>query len=248
MNNRATTILALSLLLLSPIAAQARTKDSGLTPYMQNFEGLNQANASALSADGWLVYGNVFSPDHSTYYYGYGSYPAPNNSGGFCGIDFVTGAPAEGAQDMVVYSDYNNSGAMSAGDQVEANVYQQQTIGAADVGHTWEFRYDAKLGNLVAPSTAAAFIKTLDPNNGYATVVFLTNNSTTLPGDTWTQGLAIDLTITPALVGQLLQFGFMATASNYVGSGVFYDNISFQNLSATPTHSESWGQLKSIYR
>jgi hypothetical protein len=38
---------------------------------------------------------------------------------------------------------------------------------------------------------------------------------------------SISITIAPGLVGQILQFGFANTASNYKGSGVFYDNVSF---------------------
>ena len=41
-------------------------------------------------------------------------------------------------------------------------------ISLDDLG-TWSFDFQAKLGNLEGGTTALAFIKTLDPNNGYMT-------------------------------------------------------------------------------
>jgi hypothetical protein len=240
MSSKATTAFAAAFLLLAPVASHA-----ALSVYSQDFEALSQPAPNALSADGWKIFANVFSPDHTVYYYGYGVFPAPNNTGGFCGIDFLPGTPPQGYQDLVVYSDYNN-GDHANGNQIEANVFQEQTVSAPDVGGTWKFRFDAKLGNLEAPSTAFAFIKTLDPGAGYAMTHFVTANMTAIPS-TWGT-FEISLAIDPALVGQILQFGFMNTASNYKGSGVFYDNISLRNDSVVPTRTTSWGRVKSLYR
>lgn len=219
MSLRATTVLAGALLLLVPAASQAN-----LSAYTQNFETLVQLDPAALQNDGWVVYGNVFSPDHSTYYYGYGPFPAPNPGGGFCAIDAGQGGPEQGTQQLSVYSDYNNVD-HGNGNLVESNVYREQTIGAADVGKTWSFQFDAKRGNLVAPSTALAFIKTLDPSAGYATTNFLSLDTTAIP-DTWTNHW-IAITINAGLVGQLLQIGFANTATHYDASAIFYDNLSF---------------------
>ena len=41
------------------------------------------------------------------------------------------GGPDQGAQQMSVFSDYENGGAQAAGDLIEANVYQEQIIGTA---------------------------------------------------------------------------------------------------------------------
>lgn len=240
MKSSVTIALAAAFLLAAPTFAQA-----DLAAYGQDFEGLAQGSPSALGDDGWFVFGNVFSPDHSTYYYGYGPFPAPNNSGAFCGIDFLPATPENGTQDMVVYSDYNN-GDHGAGNQIEANVFQQQVVGPADVGNTWRFEFDAKLGNLEAPTTALAFIKTLDPNAGYATTNFLTVDMTSIPAIF--SPYSLQITITPDLVGQVLQFGFSNTASNYKGSGVFYDNINWNNEQATPTTHATWGSVKARYR
>ena len=73
--------LAAALVIAAPVVGRA-----AISPYSQNFETLVKTSATALSADGWVVFGNVFSPDHSTYLYGYGTFPAPNGGNGFCAI------------------------------------------------------------------------------------------------------------------------------------------------------------------
>jgi hypothetical protein len=45
--------------------------------------------------------------------------------------------------------------------------------------------------------------------------------------------MTLDLT-DPLLQGQLLQIGFATTASNFEGSGVFYDNIEVETTPAAP--------------
>ena len=238
MFSRATSALAAVVLFLAPAVSQA-----DLASYSQNFESLTQSDPAALANDGWLVYGNVFDLAHN-YLYGYGSFPAPNGTGAFCAIDAGQGGPAQGVQQLSVYSDYNNSD--QATRLIEANVYHEQQIGVADVGEVYIFRFDAKRGNLVSPTEALAFIKTLDPNAGYATTNFITYNTTGIPTDWGTYSISI--TITPGLVGQILQFGFNSTTTNYAGSGVFYDNISFARDMGTPTVSGTWGRLKGLYK
>jgi hypothetical protein len=78
-----------------------------------------------------------------------------------------------------------------------------------------------------------AFIKTLDPSNGYALTNFLTVDTSALPATWGTYSLS--LPITAGLVGQILQIGFSNTATSYISSGVFYDNIYwFQDLTGVP--------------
>lgn len=225
MFQRARTFIAAVLLIAVPSLGQA-----AITPYSQNFEGLVKSNPAALSADGWVVYGNVFSPDHTTWYYGYGTFPAPNGGAAFCAIADGQGGPEQGNQQLSVYSDYNNTD-HALGYQIEANVFREQSIAAADVGTTWTFEFSAKLGNLVPPSTALAFIKTIDPANGYATTNFVTANMTAIPA-TWNT-YSVSLTIDAGLVGQLIQFGFNSTATGYISSGVFYDNLRWLRTSTT---------------
>jgi len=152
----------------------------------------------------------------------YGPFPAPNPGGGFCAIATGQGGTAQGTQQLSVYSDYNNIDHAILR-RIESNVYREQTVGAGDVGDTWSFQFDAKLGNLTGSSTALAFIKTLNPSAGYALTNFVTINTTAIP-TTWAT-YTISLPIDATLVGQLFQVGFLCNATNYEGSGVFYDNI-----------------------
>jgi hypothetical protein len=239
MQLRATTFLVAAALCLVPAVSRA-----ALSTYTQDFEGLVQADPAALGNDGWRYFGNVFSPA-LVYLYGYGPGPAPNGGPGFSAIAAGQGGPAQGAQQLVVYSDYNN-GDHANGNLIEANVFQEQAIGAADVGNLWEFRFDAKLGDLLPPTTALAFIKTLDPNAGYALSNFITLDTTALP-TTWGT-YAISIPIGPGLVGHILQIGFANTTTNYVPSGVLYDNINFTSTGPTPAETTTWGRMKALYR
>jgi hypothetical protein len=215
-----------------------------LVPYSQDFEGLNQASVTALGDDGWLVFANVFGPDWG-YWYGYGVFPAPNDGGGFCQIALAEGGAAQGAQQLVVFSDYNNVDHANNA-YIESNVFQEQAIEAGDVGVTWIFDFQAKMGNLELDSTALAFIKTLDPNNGYATTNFITLDMTAI--DTTWNDYSISIAIDGSLEGQLLQIGFSNTATLYQGSGVFYDNIEFHQEGAVATDSITLDGVKSLYR
>ena len=219
MRLRVRTALAAAFLFLAPAASHAT-----LAPYSQNFEALTLADPAALSTDGWVVYGNVYTLAHA-YIYGYGTFPAPNGGSAFCGIVTGEGGVDQGNQQMSVYSDYNNA---DHGNNrlIESNVFHEQPIALADVGNIWTFQFDAKLGNLTGASTALAFIKTVNPAAGFATTNFITADMTSIP-TTWTTH-RISLKIDASLVGQLLQFGFSNTATGYVSSGVFYDNLTWQ--------------------
>jgi hypothetical protein len=230
--------LAVAIALVAPLTSQAN-----LSAYSQNFETLAPSGSgfgnAALGNDGWLIYANVFTAG-GAYLYGYGPYAAPNGNAAFSGITGELaglGGPQQGNQQLVVYSDYNNNGAHGSGQLVEALVFQQQTVGAGDVGTTWTFRFDARLyapGGLLAPSTAQAFIKTLDPNNGFQATGF---NSVDMSAVSETWGTySLPLTIT-AGAGQILQFGFSSKATNYAGSAVTYDNISLTPVPEPTTYA-----------
>ena len=207
--------LAVGLICLVPVAALA------ITPYNQDFELMDQTDPLALSNDGWVVYGNVSEAD-MTYVYGYGPFPAPNDGFGFCQIDIGQGGVEQGFQQLSVFSDYNN-GDHAIGRWIESNTYLEQTIVAADVGKTYKFSFQAKHGNLVAPSTSLAFIKTLDPLAGYALTNFISLDTTDIPVE-WS-GYSISLYIDPSLEGQLFQIGFSNTATLYESAGMYYDNV-----------------------
>jgi hypothetical protein len=215
--------LALASVLAAPALAQ-------LAPYNQDFEGLDQAAPDALSADGWLVFGNVWHAD-GWYMYPYGPFPAPNGGAGFSAIAAGAGGAPQGAQQLVVYSDYNN-GDHGNGNWIEANVFQEQRVGAADVGSTWRFDFDAKRDNIEGDTTALAFIKTLDPNAGYGLSNFITVDMTGITTEWGSHSLeiTIDASLAPdgtGPQGHLLQIGFLSTATNWQGSGILYDNIAF---------------------
>lgn len=232
------SLVVVSLACLTPVASLA------LAPYSQDFELLDQGDVNALANDGWLVYGNVFSPEW-IYWYGYGPFPAPNDGAAFCAIVIGEGGAGQGTQQLSVFSDYNNPD-HGVGAHIESNVYQEQAISADDVGETWIFEFEAKLGNLAGQTTALAFIKTLDPGAGYQMTNFITEDMTQTPA-TWTS-YSLSIVIDATLVGQILQIGFANTATYYEGSGVFYDNIDFYMDETTPAHSVTWGEIKSLYR
>jgi|GEM_PF-920502 len=229
-----TTTLAIGLICLVPAAGFA------IDPYFQDFESLDQTSPTALSDVDWVVYGNVFDTDGTTYLYGYGTNPAPNDGFAFCQIDLLQGGVEQGFQQLSVFSDYNN-GDHALGRWIESNTFIEQTVTAADVGKTWKFSFQAKKGNLVAPSTAQAFIKTIDPANNYNMTNFVPVDMTAIP-DTW-GGYSVSLTIDAGLVGQYFQFGFSNTATLYESSGIFYDNILLEvdNVSAVPDGSTLFG-------
>jgi len=215
-----------------------------LGSYSQDFEGLDQADPAALTNDGWLVFANVFGLDWA-YWYGYGPFPAPNGGPGFSGIDIGQGGAEQGDQQLVTYSDYNNGDHPWA--NIQALVFQEQIVGAADVGNVWRFYFDGKRGNMEPNTTAAAFIKTLDPNNGYVTTNEVSLDLTNIT-DSW-GSYSMAITIDATLPGQILQFGFLNVATNYTPSGVFYDNINFAippppepDVEGIPTVSE-WGLI-----
>ena len=220
MRNRIIPLAAPLLLAIAGLQARA-----ALSSYSQDFELLDQTGATALSDDGWRVFGNVFEANGSTYVYGYGPFPAPNDGFAFCQIDLLQGGVEQGVQQLAVFSDYNNTD-HTLGRIIESNVFHEQTIAAENVGQNWNFSFQAKLGNLEGASTATAFIKTLNPAAGYALTNFLVEDMTTI-STVW-GGWTISIPIDAPLVGQILQFGFLNRASLYQGSGIFYDNISFQ--------------------
>lgn len=242
MITKATALLVAAVLMcLIPAAAHAQ-----LMPYAQNFGGLSQTDPGALAGDGWLVFANVFAPDGTTYLYGYGPFPAPNGGPpyAFCTVAAGEGGPEQGAQQLVAFSDYNNTD-HGIGNVIESNVFQEQTIAAGDVGGFWVFDFQAKKGDLAGASTALAFIKTLDPGAGYALTNFITVDLTNIP-TTWAN-YSLAINIDAGLAGQILQFGFLNTASNYEPSGVFYDNINWNLEGAVPTEDASWGSVKARF-
>lgn len=212
------------MLAVAALACMIPAAASALTPYSQDFEGLNAAGLTSLGDDGWLVFGTVWDGTTMDWLYEYGPFSAPNNPGApaFSAIAVGEGGVEQGDQQLSVFSDYEN-GDHANGHILESVVYREQVIGVADVGSTWIFEFQGKLGDLTGSSTAVAFIKTLDPLNGYQMTNFVSEDMTAIPA-AW-GGWTLRLTIDAGLIGQIFQIGFSCIASNYEASAVFYDNV-----------------------
>jgi hypothetical protein len=190
--------------------------------WSSDFESLDVNTPSALTDESWKAYVNVYASGGG-WLYGYASTP-PIGGSGFWAVTTDQAGPAQGSQGLAVYGDYYNQAAQTAGQLVEVNAFQEFVLFPEDAGR-YEFRFDAKAGNLVSPSTAQAFIKVLDPGNNYATVAIASFNTSAL-AETWGT-YSIQLALDENMDGMLLQFGFSTTSSNNIASGVFYDNLSF---------------------
>ena len=210
--------------------------NAALVHYSQDFEGMNMADAAALGNDGWRIFANVYDTDKTSHLYDYGVFVAPNGGAGFSSI---TGVP--GSQQLTVFSDYNNTD-QGDGKWIEALVFQEQTISASDVGSIWNFTFDAKQGNQIPESSSNAFLKTI---NNALDVTSESILDTTAFGTDWGT-LSLSLEIDNSMVGQVLQFGFSSTATNYTPSGVLYDNINFSSTPAVPVPGAIWLMMSGL--
>lgn len=171
-----------------------------------------------------------------------GSFGAPGDyNNGYSAI-VAEGSPAQGSQQLSVFSDYNGWSPFStAGTTIQAFVYRDVgLIDASDVGTTLTFSFDAKLGNLAAPSQADAFMKVLDSVGGtYNEFVNVSFDSDAGLGTEWSTQ-SVSFLVDASLVGQLLQIGFTNTATDWGPSGVVYDNLSVGEVSAVPVPAAAW--------
>ena len=198
--------------------------------YEQDFEALDPAAADALANDGWLYFGNVYDGT-GAFKFGFGPFVAPTISGQISGIATGEGGPDQGAQQLVVFSNYDccqpGEGHFNGTDLVETIVFQEiNPIPADFIGKVFTFTFDAKRGNIEGATTAQAFIRTLDPGAGFATTNNVVLDTTNLGTDWATYTVTLDLS-DPLLQGQILQFGYSTVARNFEGAGNFYDNASF---------------------
>jgi hypothetical protein len=211
----------LTVLSMMAAATFSLSSNAALVNYSQNFEALNRTDATALGNDGWLISAGV---------------PAPNNGAGFSTITSGQGGSAQGAQQLTVFSDYMNAN-HAAGNLFETLVYQEQTISVADVGSTWNFTFDVKQGDQIFNSSSNVFLKTTTSSSILDTTAF---------GANWGTQKTLSLQIDNSLVGQLLQFGFSTTATNYTPSGMLYDNINFSSTSAVPVPGAVWLMMSGL--
>lgn len=195
-------------------------------PASFDFETDFESQDPSVEADipGWNVYVNVFSGE--TYAYGYG-FAAKVSNEQVVNISDEVG-DGQGSQVLNVFSDYTNREAQDTGQRVEANIYREFTVQADDTG-TIRFEFDAKRPAdsalaVSSPSSAAGFIKILDPNNNYQTVVYETVDTTAISTTDWSR-LGVEVTLDGATqAGLLIQFGFTVSSTSDAASGVLYDN------------------------
>jgi len=209
---------------------------------------------SDLATDGWEVTGNAFdgtdsvaTPWPGNYLYFYGTWePAPNSGGG--GFSAVATGNAtnggSGSNYLNVYSNYDDRDAHEnfVPRTVNAILARQYDIAASDIGKKLTFTFDAKRPDVVDDGfggdnsvaagngcvytcSAQAFLKTLDPLNGYNTTNIFLEETTAISQGGWTSfTMEIELT-DAALEGQVLQLGFETFATNEDPTGVYYDNV-----------------------
>jgi len=182
-------------------------------------------SATAMTEDGWVAAINYFTPDCTTYVSSPYAFPAPDNGP-------QVSALTAGATSQVVniYSNYDDSA--QATNCLETNVFQEiNPITAADVGE-YVFSYDVELP--AAENTGDkvnAFVKVL--KSDFSAVLLNEVEPSTAGSKT------ITVTITPEMVGEILQFGFNNYAYNYEVSGMWYDNVSFTEVAAPPPPVET---------
>jgi len=189
-------------------------------------------SATAMTEDGWTAVINYFTPDCTTYAYTAYSFPAPNNGPQVSAL--VAGATS---QVVNIYSNYDDPAQTTQ--CLETNVFQEIfPITEADVGD-YIFSYDVELPPAeFTGDKVNGFVKVL--TSDYSAVLLSLSEPSTA-GTT-----AITLTITKAMVGSRLQFGFNNYAFNYEASGMYYDNVSFVGFfDGIPTLG-NWGMLLMI--
>ncbi|MDB4491206.1 hypothetical protein N9212_01555 [Luminiphilus sp.] len=195
--------------------------------FSDDFEGADATDGAAIT--GWTWYVNVFNGD--TYQGGYGG-SAKSNSEQISNISDEVGAN-QGTQVLNVYSDYSNQDHAKGWD-IEVNLYREFTIKTSDSGE-FIFEFDVKRPSdtsaaVTAPSVASAFVKVLDPANGFQTVSLVEVDTTSASSDSYSTK-TISFSIDGATqAGLLIQFGFSNTATNYGSSGVLYDNVSVSSI------------------
>ncbi|MEM6673646.1 MAG: hypothetical protein AAF726_12440 [Planctomycetota bacterium] len=211
----------------------ASTASAQLSPYSQDFESLDIMDGSALDADGWLVFANVFDGGFG-FLYNYGPFPAPNGTPGFSSVATGDGGPAQMAQYLNAYSDYNN-GDHGVGNIINALVFREQVPDAGNIGQTWRFTFDyRKNPNVVngdGATTTAAYIRVIKvSDSSFATLFEATFDTTNVPDTLWATN-ALEIPIDAAFVGEVVQIGFQSFATNFDDSGRFYDNIAWGAVS-----------------
>lgn len=228
---------------IAVLATMPLNSIAAINSYSQNFETLNASDPSALANDGWSVAGTVFDQNNQFKFF-YGLFFAPNNNAQFSALASGAAGASQGSQYLSVLSDYQCCGPFDGHtngvDIVESSVLREYVIDASDAGKTFRFSYDASTPNGInyGGSTAGAYMRTIDPSNGFIETNLVYRESTDLgQGAGGWETRFIQLTVDASLVGQLLHVGFNNVSSNYGATEVYYDNIEF---AAVPLPGGAW--------
>ena len=228
-----------SLLVMTIALAMFQTTkvDAALVSYSENFESLIPTSSTALSDAGFLIYSNSYSDQGlTTMLTSAGSSAAQNDYRAFSQVVTGQGGLDQGAQQLLVYSNYLSRD--QSGLFVDALTLQQQTIGAADIGTTWSFSFDAKQGDITGSSRASAWIRAVDAGITLGEDLL----DTTSLGFNWDK-YVVSLYIDTAWEGKTLEFGVRSAATGYTMSGVYYDNFYLAQIadaSVVPVPAAVW--------
>jgi len=208
-----------------------------------DFESADPASpGTGISDLGFVNYVTVFDPSGG-YLFGYGTF-SPNNTEGECALLVGgLGTPSNGLS-LQTNSNYNNGGEHGNGNILESNTFFEQNISADSFGDTWTLDFDYLKANCdanPAGTTTAAFIKVLDPANGFATVYYDPIDTTGADCVNWTSA-SMSILIDAAWGGHILQVGFTNRCSNFDDSRRVYDNIEWQGPPPPPPTMNPYAQ------
>lgn len=255
--NRMTLIYGV-LLVLVGISCQA----AAAPLFSDNFE--DRVQDQALIGNNWTWYDQWFAEDGCTgdATAGYGPYDDGNPSDyvaanrNFFTVPAGTDDYYRAGLEVPAWDGALSSMLRVYGNQYNTHENCQRTLVfqemAAPEAGTYVFSFDVAQDKDGAPANGevtAAFVKVLDPANGYETILFemakTTPPTATSVDDVATLRQAVEFTISEAMVGKLLQFGFYNDVSPNLGhswgtSAALYDNITVTGLEIGPAHSGSW--------
>jgi hypothetical protein len=224
------------------VAAAAISSQSALAAitYSSDFESIDTTGGD-VDVENFKI-GNIVNGGGGWFPGTFGA-PANYNTGYSAIVD--EGGAAQGNQQLSIFSDYNGWSPFVDGPGITLQTFVSQDMGvldAGDVGETYTFTFDGKLGNIVDDPTsqAEAFIKVLKSSDGsFIELANITFDSDAGLTTDWSEGNTIDLLIDAGMVGELIQIGFNTTATDWAPSGVVYDNLSFSS-SPVPVPAAAW--------
>tara|TARA_B100000242_G_C43017234_1_gene473099 strand:- start:203 stop:1537 length:1335 start_codon:yes stop_codon:yes gene_type:complete len=207
---------------------------------------------------GWSFYVNVFGRNddgsNGAYEYGYGG-AAPNashpNQSQISSIESSeAGVDGNATKYLKVFANYGDDSIGSKNH--ETNVFREYTVAEADVGKTLTFTWNGKKpseGTVCGDTNddtggtailCQAFIKVLNPGNGYAAEPGVYADTSGYGKDAWDTTGTLSVDIVAGMVGWPLQFGFSNTGGAYHPSAMLYDNmvVAVADTATTPTASD----------